>query len=671
MENPNDETSTPFTRWQTDLLKYKTQEANANLRAQMKGQGHTCVLYPDDTFVAYWTKFITLLLLYTAVVTPYRVAFVEEDTTDWLIVDLVIDSIFFIDVLVIMFLAYYDKENNLEVRNKVIIKSYLKTWMVPDLIACLPFQVILENERNYNSLIRVAKLPRLYRMLKLAKLFRMVKIIKNKDKMKKYINLAFKFNIGVERIIWFIVSFGLMIHLLCCSYVFVGKFMIYEEYDCWIRAGGYEDLSNSELYVVGAYWAAATLTTVGYGDIAANNTFERLICSFVMIIGVLLYSYTIGSLTNLISNMNLRKAELNRKLEILNQLARKHKLSKLFFKKLTKAIEYEYQHSRKEVEELLGDLPPNLSKELLIIIHEKMLKNNAFFSDKSANFVAWVAPRLKTVKVEKGEFIYKEGEYAAEMYFLVKGEASMVALKQADSIPFVMISEGYYFGEVDLLFSESKTHLDSVKAIEACEILTFSREDFSEMLFTFEEEAVEICTAARDRQIRSDEKKEEAERKHALHTMKRRSFSNLANSKENLVEKKHKYLVSEETHQRQETPLREKTRNQIMKNRKTMAGNVLNAISKEDEVVEFRKVKSKVRVIERSVEETKLICKRLFDAFSGSEGSSGVSPSESAGSIAKESEAKSQISRITEERSIQEVPEDKEHELIFDKFDFK
>ena len=37
------------------------------------------LLFPDDWFMELWAMFITLLLIYTATVTPYRVALVDDE----------------------------------------------------------------------------------------------------------------------------------------------------------------------------------------------------------------------------------------------------------------------------------------------------------------------------------------------------------------------------------------------------------------------------------------------------------------------------------------------------------------------------------------------------------------------------------------------------------------
>lgn len=95
-------------------------------------------MYPDDYFIEYWSYIISLLLIYIAIFTPYRVAFIEEEEDDWFIVDLCIDACFFCDVVVNCFTAYYDFDKNLVTDKHKILVNYFKGWMIFDILACLP-----------------------------------------------------------------------------------------------------------------------------------------------------------------------------------------------------------------------------------------------------------------------------------------------------------------------------------------------------------------------------------------------------------------------------------------------------------------------------------------------------------------------------------------------------
>lgn len=61
-----------------------------------------------------WNSLLVILLIYTATVMPYRLAFKETVYYDgFTILDLVVDSLFFTDILVNFVSPYYDADNQL------------------------------------------------------------------------------------------------------------------------------------------------------------------------------------------------------------------------------------------------------------------------------------------------------------------------------------------------------------------------------------------------------------------------------------------------------------------------------------------------------------------------------------------------------------------------------
>lgn len=66
--------------------------------------------------------------------------------------------------------------------------------------------------------------------------------------------------------------------------------------------GNYQDLGMKDMYLTSLYFTVTTITTVGYGDISGTNSLERLICCFLMIMGVLFFSVSSGTLTSIITN---------------------------------------------------------------------------------------------------------------------------------------------------------------------------------------------------------------------------------------------------------------------------------------------------------------------------------------------------------------------------------
>lgn len=111
-----------------------------------------------------WDWVVLILVLYTAVFTPYQTAFLlnEEETTMRLnrdaatrthstdsttanplvIIDLVVDLMFIADIL-INFRTTYLQNGEVVMEQKKIAINYVKGWFVIDTIAAIPFDLLL------------------------------------------------------------------------------------------------------------------------------------------------------------------------------------------------------------------------------------------------------------------------------------------------------------------------------------------------------------------------------------------------------------------------------------------------------------------------------------------------------------------------------------------------
>ncbi len=64
----------------------------------------------------------------------------------------------------------------------------------------------------------------------------------------------------------------------------------------------------------------ATIVTVGYGDISPANTLERFYVVFLMLIGVVSFSFTTGALSSIISSYDSSQAKLKEKMATLRDI---------------------------------------------------------------------------------------------------------------------------------------------------------------------------------------------------------------------------------------------------------------------------------------------------------------------------------------------------------------
>lgn len=107
------------------------------------------------------------------------------------------------------------------------------------------------------------------------------------------------------RLINFFVTVLLGIHLTSCFWFFVAKLEGFSP-DTWVTKYGYIDKDAGSLYFISLYWAVTTLSTVGYGDIAASTELEMIYAIIWMLFGLFFFSFTIGSLTSMLSNIDTK-----------------------------------------------------------------------------------------------------------------------------------------------------------------------------------------------------------------------------------------------------------------------------------------------------------------------------------------------------------------------------
>jgi hypothetical protein len=167
-----------------------------------------------------------ILVIYIAITVPFRLSFNLDDTKSTTIIGRVIDFSFLIDVILTFFTTFYDEKSQQEVTNhRSIAKRYITSWFVLDVLSIFPFELILdESKKSVSSgmqairIARISKLNKLIRFLRLARLSRALKV-KKKPKMLRSIRIQETKN----RMMLFLGSFCLIVHLLACLWIGLGQ----------------------------------------------------------------------------------------------------------------------------------------------------------------------------------------------------------------------------------------------------------------------------------------------------------------------------------------------------------------------------------------------------------------------------------------------------------------
>lgn len=157
------------------------------------------------------------------------------------------------------------------------------------------------------------KTVKLLRFLRLIRLMRLAKVKRVMERYESLLGLINTFEFVKLVVMVFFVG-----HILCCFWFLVGGNQVDADgtlVSGWIAQNGLENATSEEQYITSLYWSLTTMTTVGYGDISAYTTLEKVYAVLAMLIGGFAFGLIVGSLTNIISASNpaetLRKGRLS------------------------------------------------------------------------------------------------------------------------------------------------------------------------------------------------------------------------------------------------------------------------------------------------------------------------------------------------------------------------
>jgi CRP-like cAMP-binding protein len=92
--------------------------------------------------------------------------------------------------------------------------------------------------------------------------------------------------------------------------------------------------------------------------------------------------------------------------------------------------------------------------------------------------IASIIPFLQPIFIQGTENIYKTGEYAEEIYFIVKGKVAYTYGKE--NIELWLVNKGEYFGDIEV--SMETLRKTSAKAVRNCELLIMNKQLISDII---------------------------------------------------------------------------------------------------------------------------------------------------------------------------------------------
>lgn len=116
---------------------------------------HRGTILHYSPFKAVWDWLILLLVIYTAVFTPYSAAFLLSDQDEsqrgtcgytcspLTVVDLIVDIMFVVDIVINFRTTYVNTNDEVVSHPRRIAVHYFKGWFLIDMVAAIPFDLLI------------------------------------------------------------------------------------------------------------------------------------------------------------------------------------------------------------------------------------------------------------------------------------------------------------------------------------------------------------------------------------------------------------------------------------------------------------------------------------------------------------------------------------------------
>lgn len=388
---------------------------------------------PESKCVTYWDVVVILALGFTSSVTPFEIALLETKLDALFVMNRLVDSVFLAD-MVLQFFIKIEVETprgmTYLIRRRDIAKHYMKGWFFLDLLSLIPFELIgqIMNSRGV-SRMKTLRLIRLCRLIKLARMLRASRIIKRWEG-------VFIFNYAYLNIFKIFCAVLQVSHWYACLYALIG--LAYAEPICEgmrvVSYGGVswvsETFGNGELdspcnvyhvYMTALYWSAATITSIGYGDVVPINHNEVVMVIVCMLIGGALWAYLIGNACGMVANLDPFQKLADARMDDLNYMLRDRKVEDGFASSLRSYFRASQYLMRLEgYKDLRNVMSPQLRGDLVRLTSGNALNQVWWLKGADPHFLTSLSDLLEPQMFNQREVISVRNS----LFFIEKGIAS-------------------------------------------------------------------------------------------------------------------------------------------------------------------------------------------------------------------------------------------------------
>ncbi|XP_064645077.1 potassium voltage-gated channel subfamily H member 6-like isoform X2 [Lineus longissimus] len=414
-------------------------------------------------FKAVWDWVILLLVLYTAVFTPYVAAFLlNEDETRMklnkdsstrvknaddnpadplVIIDLIVDIMFIADILINFRTTYVHNGEVVADPQKIAI-NYVKGWFLLDAIAAIPFDLLLFGSGTSDTMTVTG-------VLKTARLLRLLRVARRIDQYSEY---------GAAVLLLLMATFTLIAHWLACIFYAIA----YIERPLLASKVGWLDyLANKThmyyyvndtqsgpdiktKYITALYFTFTSLTSIGFGNIAPNTNAEKIFSIFAMLLGSLMSAAIFGNVSSIMLRLYQGTEEYHERQTSIKEFIKFHHIPKTLANRLQESHQHTWSYTNGiDMNSVLKNFPDCLQADICLHLNRNLLNNCCAFKGASPGCLRILSLKFKSTHAPPGDTLVHPGDVLDAIYFIARG--SIEILKE--DIVMAILGKDDIFGE--------------------------------------------------------------------------------------------------------------------------------------------------------------------------------------------------------------------------------
>ena len=439
--------------------------------------------HPFSKFILFWDFLHLIIFIWAFISIPIDLSFRMNDFYHNLYLPenidyyfkILVELFYFLDFFVNLNLSFYEKENLIFERKK-IIQRYVKSQIYIDIMAyCFLTHWMYVSSSVFNILI----FGYFFRIIKIKQIFKDIEelLVVNEN----YYHIYSLLNLFIRV---FVVS-----HLMACVWHLIGT----KSETNWMNSNSKGDITKESWliqYLYSFYFIIITINTVGYGDITPQNPSELIFCIFFVIIGCMMFAYTLNCMGNIFQALYKKERLLKEELYVINNFMRSKNVPQSFQLKIRKYLEHIWNEEDKlnleNSMKVFNKLSDRLKSQLLIETNGSIVKNiqlfSSNFSQKTLNGICQI---MKEERHPPGEIIFRQAEFRnKDLFFIKKGVVELFTENELNdkNNPTILskMKEGSCFGEISF-FSEM-ARSTGARSLEYTTLIRFDQDEFKKLI---------------------------------------------------------------------------------------------------------------------------------------------------------------------------------------------